>query len=138
MARVLLIGAVLTMSGCARVIAFVNPSHDVAEAALLASVTPAFFADARIAQSVARFCPRYGFDAPLYNNLLAKRHRTGRGLVAAERQRADIDAMTETKLSAFFETHGVLPGDGDVCSAADAEMAEKTALSALLVPGAGT
>ena len=136
-ARALAMAAALLLPGCAQVIAFLNPSYDAAQAALLDSDNPEFYADARLARSISRFCPRYGFDEPLYNNLLDKRHRVGRGLIAAERQSAEINAMTETKLSAFFETYGVLPGDGDVCAAADAEMAAETNLSALLVPGAG-
>jgi hypothetical protein len=135
--RIVLLVALLAVPACGRLVALLDESYDKAESTLLNSEIPDFHADMRLARSLARFCPRYGFDEPLYSNMLAKRHAIGRGLIAADRQMAAIDAMTEVRLSEFFKTYGVLPGDGDVCPAADAEMENETALSALLVPGGG-
>lgn len=133
--RVLGIIAALGLAACST--SAPSPARgfdDPAVRALLAQPVPEYYADVRLAVQVARSCARYRFDTAL--DLAVNEHRSkhGRGSLAALSQRAAIDAMTDIHTRAFRAQYGVVPGEGDVCPAADAELARGSALSALLVP----
>ncbi|MEP1537551.1 MAG: hypothetical protein ABJQ34_16380 [Paracoccaceae bacterium] len=107
---------------------------DPAVVRLFAQPIPEYYANLRLAQRIAASCDRYRFDQSLDLDISEQRQKEGRGSVAALRHRSSIDAMTDIRTREFRAKYGVAPGEGDVCGAADQEVAQNTALSAVLVP----
>ncbi len=103
----------------------------------MANPVPEYYAEVGLAAQVAQACPRYRFDDALYAEMAARRSAAGEGDRAALGQRDAIEAMGDIRLREFRARHGTVPGQGDVCAAADAEIARGSALSALLVPLSG-
>ncbi len=124
----------IALSGCADVPSAARSFDDPAVQKLYALSVAEYYANLRLASDIANSCDRYTFDQSLDLDINERRSAEGRGSISALRQRNSIDAMSDIRTREFRAKYGVAPGEGDVCDAADQEVAQQTALSAVLVP----
>jgi hypothetical protein len=134
MIRGVMMGAALTLAACATGSGPVRSFDDPGVQRLFALSTPEYYATLTLATRVAQNCARYRYDAELDSLLNERRNEVGRGSLSAISQRAGIELETDVAQRSFAAKHGVEMQGMDLCAAADAEVLEGTALSAMLVP----
>jgi hypothetical protein len=134
MIRGVMLGAVLSLAACATGSGAARSFDDPAVQKLFVMPTPEYFATLTVATKVAQNCARYRYDAVLDSQLNEKRNEVGRGTLSASGQRNAIETETDVTQRSFMAKHGVELTGMDLCAAADAEVQEGTALSAVLVP----
>ncbi|WP_106743968.1 hypothetical protein [Yoonia maritima] len=132
--RGVMLGAALSLAACATGPGAARSFDDPAVQKLYNMSTPMYYATLKLANDVARSCPRYRYDAILDAELNEKRNEIGRGSLSAIPLRVAIETETGVSERSFVAKHGVELTGADLCGAADAETLEGTALSALLVP----
>ncbi len=133
MIRGLMVGAALTLAACATGSGG-RSLDDPAVQRLFNLPTAQYFATIRIANQVAQNCARYRYDAVLDAELNEKRNEVGRGTLSAAGLRTAIETETDVSERSFTAKHGVELTGADLCPAADAEVLEGSALSAMLLP----
>jgi hypothetical protein len=127
-----MIGLGVLLAGCA----VQGPSASLNSAGaqeLLALPLPEYAAKIRLARQVAADCPRYSYNDQLQVDLSAARPDTARGSLEALRQRGGIDLATDVEMRSFQAKHRLTVGASDLCDAADAEVAQGTAIGVFLV-----
>ncbi|WP_322892069.1 MULTISPECIES: hypothetical protein [unclassified Yoonia] len=134
MIRGLMMGAALTLAACATGSGPARELSDPAVQRLLNMPTPEYYATLTLATRVAQNCARYRYDAELDSLMNERRNELGRGSLSANSQRNAIELETDVIQRSFGVKHGVEMTGSDLCPAADAEVLEGSALSAMLVP----
>ncbi|WP_296424937.1 hypothetical protein [Yoonia sp.] len=135
MIRGLIFGAVaLAMAGCATGPQAAREFSDPAVQKLFTLPTPVYYATLKVANTVAQNCARYTYDGALDLLVNEKRNEVGRGSLSAMGLRDAIEVETDVAERSFMAKHGVELTGADLCAAADAELLEGTAMSAVLVP----
>lgn len=124
----------LALSACATGSGPERTIDDPAVQRLLALPVPEYFATLSITADIARNCARYRYDAELDSALNRLRNANGSGTLAAAGLRNAILLETDVAERSFAARHGLMRFGGDLCPAADAEVLQSTAISALLVP----
>ena len=132
MVRGLMIGAALTLAACGGSAG--RSFDDPAVQKLFNMPTPQYYATIKIANQVAQNCANYTYDALLDAELNEKRNEVGRGSLSAISLRRAIDAETSVSERSFMAKHGVEMTGTNLCPAADAEVLENSAISAMLIP----
>mgnify|MGYP001804833969 FL=1 len=132
MVRGLMIGAALTLAACSGSAG--RSFDDPAVQKLFNMPTPQYYATIKIANQVAQNCANYTYDALLDAELNEKRNEVGRGSLSAISLRRAIDAETSVSERSFMAKHGVEMTGTNLCPAADAEVLENSAISAMLIP----
>lgn len=127
-------GAALALAACATGSGAARSFDDPAVQQLFNMPTPRYYATLQMATQVAQNCARYRYDAILDAELNERRNEVGRGSLSAVSLRAAIESETDVTQRSFQGKHGVELTGADLCPAADAEVLENSALSALLVP----
>lgn len=100
---------------------------------LLALPLPEMSAKLRMAQTIARTCPRFALDRDLLDALPIARPDAAARSIEAARARGGIELFTDVEIRSFQARHDVVVGQNDLCAAGDAEIAAQSAISALLV-----
>ncbi|WP_439156190.1 hypothetical protein [Yoonia sp.] len=135
MMRGLMFGAVLTLAACATGPQAARSFDDPAVQKLFSLPTPQYYATTALASRIAANCARYTYDSVLDVQINQKRNEVGRGSLSAMGLRDAIDVETDVTIRSFAAKHGVdVQAGDDLCPAADAEMLEASALSAVLIP----
>ncbi|MDX8352329.1 hypothetical protein [Cognatiyoonia sp. IB215182] len=134
MGRGLMMGAAFALAACSTGSGAARSFEDPAVQQLFNMPTPRYFATLKVANQVAQNCARYRYDAILDAELNERRNEVGRGTLTARPLTAQIEAETDVTQRSFQGKHGVELTGADLCPAADAEVLENSALSALLVP----
>ncbi len=129
-----MIGAAFALAACATGSGAARSFDDPAVQKLYNMPTAQYYATIQIANQVAQSCARYRYDAILDAELNERRNEVGRGSLSAGALRNAIEAETDVGQRSFQAKHGVELTGADLCPAADAEMLENSALSAMLVP----
>ncbi|MEM9787604.1 MAG: hypothetical protein AAFY14_15285 [Pseudomonadota bacterium] len=132
--RGLMMGAAFALAACATGSGAGRSFDDPAVQKLFNMPTPLYFATLQVANQVAQNCARYRYDAILDAELNERRNEVGRGTLSAARLRGPIEAETDVAQRSFQAKHGVELTGADLCPAADAEVLENSALSAMLIP----
>ena len=102
--------------------------------ALLALPLPEMSAKIRMAQRIASDCDRYAMNADLLRAIPLARPDAADGALEAIRARAGMDLLTDVEIRSFQARHNVTVGQDNLCSAADWERANGSAIGTLLVP----
>ena len=133
MIRATMIGAALALAACSTGGA-ARSFDDPAVQKLFLMSTPEYYANLSLANQVAQRCTQYRYDAALDSDLNAARNEVGRGSLSANSQRNGIELETDVSQRSFSVKHDVDLNSSDLCAAADAEVLEGSAISAMLVP----
>lgn len=135
MMRGLMMGAALTLTACAMGPQAARNFDDAAVQKLYNLPTAQYYATLKLGSEIAQNCVRYTYDSVLDVQVNEKRNEVGRGSLSAMGLRDAIEVETDVTKRSFAAKHSVdVDGGDDLCPAADAEMQEGTALSAVLIP----
>ncbi|MBE0413190.1 hypothetical protein [Yoonia sp.] len=130
-----MVAAALALSACAMGLQAARPFDDQAVQKLYNLTTPEYYATTGLGSLIAQKCARYTYDSVLDVQVNEKRNEVGRGSLSAMALRDAIDLETDVTKRSFAAKHGVdMDAADDLCAAADGEMLEGSALSAVLIP----
>lgn len=135
MIRAIMTGAAFTLAACATGPQSARSFDDPAVQKLFTMTTPQYYATMQLGSQIAQNCARYTFDSALEPVVNEKRNEVGRGSLSASALRDAIELETSVTTRSFAAKHALDPAlTGDLCPAADAEILEGSALSAVLIP----